>query len=197
MVEKRLWLFLVISVLIMACSVKTSHVVVVDKEKFSSKTMLLLPVQDQNETVFQPAYPEATKVVFEALETHLLALNISLVERNNLQRILQEQKLSQLGLTQKEGIQVGKILQADTLILATINSYVQGKQKHPVSQKIEHTRFGLSIKAVRVETAQLLWKATLFRNIDTPFGYTSPVQDLMNEVLGEFVQELREKGLGG
>ncbi|MEM7181420.1 MAG: CsgG/HfaB family protein [Spirochaetota bacterium] len=194
--QKRYLLILVTSIFLLACSVKSSHVVVLEKDKFSSKTMLLLPVQNQNEALFKQAYPEAAQVVYEALETHLLALNISLVERNNMRRILQEQKLSQLGLSETEAIQVGKIVQADTLIFASINSYVQGKQKHPISQKIEQTRFGISIKAVQVETAKLLWKANIFRNIDTPFGYTSPVQNLMNEVLKELILELQEKGLG-
>lgn len=195
--NRRLNLLMILVIfLVCSCSVKTTGTWVKgDLEKFRIKNIAILQFENNNIEVFKKHYPAASDIVYNSFESSFLKLGFNVVERKKINTIINELKLSQTGLTVDEGARVGKLANADVLVLGTINSYVQGASTHEATGKLAVTQFGMSIKGVHVESGVILWSGKIFKNIDTPFGYTSPVENLVNEVVDMLINELMIKGL--
>ena len=163
--------------------------------KYQVKTIALLPFSNSNEEKFKKSYPSATSVAYESLETHLLALDMEMADRSNVEKIMKEIKFSDTGLTVSEGTRIGKMINVDAVIIGNVTSYVQGDVDHPVSRQVENTRFGFSVKAIHVESGVILAKVNMFRDIGGIFSYTSPVQALVDQMMHDMVEKLKKKGL--
>ncbi|MDH5656586.1 MAG: CsgG/HfaB family protein [Spirochaetia bacterium] len=190
--------FLLISFLsvLLSCTSKTEAIVInPGAAKYKVKTIVVFPFENMNEKKFRSHYPNAPQVVYESLETYFLGLNVQIADRNHVDKILKEIRFSGSGLTDSDGKRIGKMLDADAVIIGKITSYVQGAGVHDTTGKLENTRFGFSIKAIHVESGMILARVNMYQNLGGLFSYTSPVENLVNRMMEDLVKKLKRKGL--
>ena len=151
------------------------------------KVYAILPFEDRNSAKYKAEYPDAAEVVRDAFETAFLQTEHRVVERRKLQSMLTELKLSMSGLTDEQGIKVGKMLNADIIIFGTVKSYYKG------SLLGAYTTVGFSVRAVQVESGLILWKGSHTKSTSWNYDYNPAA--LADELAQEIVQELilREK----
>jgi len=124
----------------------------------------------------------------EKLETVLLQSGFSLVERNRLEKLLDEKKLSLAGLTDSKYQEIGSFLNADIVVFGLIPSwtYFQGRKTGTIE---------IMIKAIDVNTGGIVFKAIYnhqFKTDDETFRYDiSKVEDRIYFEL--FGKELRKR----
>jgi hypothetical protein len=131
------------------------------------------------------------KIVGEAFETEFLNTGYQLVERSRIQSVVSELKFSMTGLTEEQGIQIGKMLNVDAVIFGTVTAFYRGVGD-------EQTTVGFSVKAVHVTNGLILWKASHTKRpgwTSRQLGQTGgdPVA-YASDVAKEIVQELIAKG---
>jgi curli biogenesis system outer membrane secretion channel CsgG len=94
---------------------------------------------------------EAGQVASDAFETAFLKTGSRVVERGRLEPIFGELHFSKTGLTEANGIEIGKLLNADAVVLGMVTAYDQGTFG-------DATTVAFSVKAIHVQSGALLWK---------------------------------------
>jgi len=108
---------------------------------------------------------------------------ISVVERNRLNTIVEEQALSYTGLIDNEtAIKLGKMVGTDAIIVGSIHVYTDGSPKY----------FGFSFRVVDVETGVILWSGnhTLHSG---PLSVPDTLDSLVPFTIRELIDELNAK----
>ena len=106
----------------------------------------VLPLEDAE------GFPGSGDVVARILETSLLYTGkFETIERMQINKILEEQKLSLTGILEKP-IELGKLLRADVIVTGSVTTWLKG-----VIGKGNFTTVGASVKAVDVKTGEVLW----------------------------------------
>ncbi|EPG65097.1 hypothetical protein [Leptospira wolffii] len=168
-----------------------SNVYVNDKYKGDTESsVLILPFADRNEGTFSGYYPEAGKVAQGYMENELLNLGYQVRHLEGLVPPTSNRPES------PDLFDLGRRSGAKVVVIGIVTSYVQGFATHPLSQRIEHVRFGFEAKAIQVETGTILWKVSAYKKDEGIFSYTSPVQNLAAEVIRSVAAEMRWKGAG-
>ncbi len=126
----------------------------------------------------------------DKIELLIMRLGKDCVERSKLDAILKEQALSLTGLTNEKAQYVGKLINADAVIIATIPS--MGRHSTQSTYFVD-----IDIKAVSVSTGKILWKSLLkgstVAEIDK-YNY----EDILNTIetkLYELLESKLNKGL--
>ncbi|MCB1142666.1 MAG: hypothetical protein H7A24_04495 [Leptospiraceae bacterium] len=181
-------------ILISSCNTNTTKVWVnKNHRKFQVTNIAILPFEDKNESPFRDYYKDTSSVVYGAMEASAMRLGYNIVDRRNLDKVMAEMKLSMVGLTVDQSKEVGKLLGADTIITGSITAYVTGNPEHKATGKIEYTRFGMTFKAIDVETGVVVFNANIYRYIGNAFTYTTPVMNVVIESIEDSMIELSEK----
>ena len=98
--------------------------------------------------------------------------DLSIVEREDLNKILKEQSLSQSGLTEGKGIEIGRLLSSNLLIMG---SYTAGGETLRFDARISDTESGKILHSVKVE------------------GNISKALDLEKNLAGQIIDKLGKK----
>lgn len=110
---------------------------------------------------------------------------ISVVERNRLNSIIEEQALGQTGIIDNEtAAKLGKIIGTDGIIVGSIHVYKEGSPKY----------FGLSFRVVDVETGVIIWSGnhTLHSGpLEVPDTLESLVPYTIRELIDEFYEKTK------
>ena len=110
---------------------------------------------------------------------------ISVVERNQLKNLIEEQSLGQTGLIDNEtAANLGKIVGIDAIIVGSIHVYEEGSPEY----------FGLSFRVVDVETGVIIWSGnhTLHSG---PFEVPDTLDSLVPYTIRELIDEFYAKTL--
>lgn len=175
-----------------------------DIKKYKVNTITILEFANNNPDRFKKYHPEASEVTRDAIETVFLGFGYNVVERSKLNQVIKEQKLSLTGLTKEDEVKVGKLLNADVVVIGAVTGYMQGQTNTSVVRELYGndnfgniiiTQFGFSIKGIHVETGVILFSGTFFKELDSITSYKSPVVNLVNEVINKgLVDSLEDKG---
>jgi tetratricopeptide (TPR) repeat protein len=124
--------------------------------KYNIQSYVVLPVEHHVSWLNERAH-EGHGVVkrnIDKIELMMMRLGKDCVERSKLDAILNEQKLSLTGLTNEKAQYVGKLTNADAVIITTIPSMGVHQTQSIFYEDID-------IKAVSVATGKILWKSML------------------------------------
>lgn len=160
-------------------------------KSYNVKTIVVLPLENNNSERYKEYYPEASDVVRDALESALLKTGWQIIERNKISKILAELELQASGLTLENGVKIGKMLNADVIVIGQVTSYIQGavEDKSPTGV-LEHTTVGFNVRAVNIDSGVIMWKINVVDSDKNIFTYTNPVQGHAIKVADRSVDEL-------
>ena len=151
-------------------------------EEFQNKVFAILDFEDRN--IYKEKYPESSHAVRESFETAFLQMGYNIVERSRVSKVLLELKFS-LTFGEDELIEVGKMLNADVVILGTVTTFFRGQFGGP------YTTVGFSIKAVHVESGTILWKAYHAKSTNWDYKYDPGLFSM--EIADELVKKLMQE----
>ncbi len=124
--------------------------------KYHVQSYVVLPVEHHVQWLNERGSQSegVVKRNIDKIELMIMRLGKDCVERSKLDAILQEQKLSLTGLTNEKAQYVGKLINADAVIITSIPAM---GMYHTESMFFED----IDIKAVSVSTGKILWKSLL------------------------------------
>ncbi len=187
---KRLLLLLL--VLAFGCSSVNKSVYVNPQMKsYNVKTIVVLPLENNNSERYKEYFPEAPEVIRDALESSLIKTGWQIIEREKISKVLAELQLQATGLTLENSVKIGKMLNADVIIIGQVTSYVQGavEDKSPTGG-LEHTTVGFNVRAVNIDSGVIMWKISVVNSDQNIFTYTNPVQGHAIKVAENAVDDL-------
>lgn len=136
-------------------------------------------------------HPDAHEILRELVEANLLSSGISLVERSRIDALLTEHSLVQSGLTADEGLRIGRLLQADAVLIGTVHNFFGGGEFRGRSDYTgRYTTVGFTIKAIHVESGRILWTASSDREVRSCFYASIFPQSYSVETVHELMEEL-------
>jgi curli biogenesis system outer membrane secretion channel CsgG len=199
-IKLKLKMVLLVSLLlIISCgtSGNANYFVRKDVKKFKINSIAILDFEDNNSENYKSYFPEATKVTENAIQSSFLLFGYNIIERNQLKKVLAEQKLQLTGLTNEDRVRIGRLLNADLIVMGSVTAYVQGSTpKDSITKKFEKTHFGFTIKGIDVETGNIIFSGVVSKQIDDILDYTKPIVELVNSEVQRMVEEMRSLGLG-
>jgi hypothetical protein len=141
-------------------------------KKEGIQTYAVLPVEYHVELVNNKASEGMgiAKRNIDKIELMLLQLGFDCVERVKLEALLREQKLSLTGLTVDKAQYVGRLINADAVVITTIPSMGLHIDPYQYFEDID-------IKAVSVASGKIIWKSNLKGN--TLWGNISIDKDII------------------
>lgn len=128
-------------------------------QDLSNQKINFIPIASSNRDIAKKRYAilpvkyshskdrETSDVIRDKIETVLVNKNYTVLERSKLNEIIKEFKLAQTGLTRNDQIELGKLLNANNLVLIEI------LELNKSDDKLE-----FSVKNLEVESGQILWK---------------------------------------
>ena len=185
-------ILIIIFLFLAGCSSLDKSVYVNPRIKsYKVKTLVVLPLDDNNSEKYKKFFPEAAGVIRDALESSLIKTGWQIIERKKIFNVIRELELQNTGLTLENGVKIGKMLNADVIVLGQVTSYVQGQvaDKSPTG-KLEHTTVGFNVRAVNIESSVIMWKINVVDSDKNVFTYTRPVQGYVIKVADSAVNEL-------
>lgn len=158
---------------------------------YNVKTVVVLPLENNNSERYKKYYPEAPEVIRDALESSLIKTGWQIIEREKISKILAELELQASGLTLENGVKIGKILNADVIVIGQVTSYIQGAvEENSPTGELEHTTVGFNVRAVNIDSGVIMWKINVVDSDKNIFSYTNPVQGHAIKVADKAVDEL-------
>ena len=191
-------------------TIKTDIVVVFNPKIKSMQhtAVALLPFiynkADGTEVSFQKTVTENYRGAFE---TYFIKTGFDIIDRDQIDKILNEQQFATTGISKDDQKRLGKLLNADSLVIAQLNNYdmvpVSGTETvskgllSPSGDRKYNGYIALTLKAIHVETGVLIWKMNLSATItDMPGNNYSAYYDrALKRICGEAVDMfIREYG---
>ncbi|MBM9578128.1 hypothetical protein JWG45_13305 [Leptospira sp. 201903070] len=124
--------------------------------------------------------------VYSTLEKSFLKHGIFLVERKRLDQVISEIQLSLSGITNNSRLQLGRLLDADRLILMDNFDY------SPSDSKAYRVGFSFSIRCVDVQTGKIIWSEHIQERMYSDWNKSSSYQK--ERVVSKLIATLRERG---
>lgn len=175
-----------------SCSTLDKSVYVNPQMKsYNVKTVVVLPFENNNSERYKKHFPEAADVVRDAMESSLIKTGWQIIERDKISKVINELELQNTGLTLENSVKIGRMLNADVVIIGQVTSYVQGavSDKSPTGM-LEHTTVGFNVRAVNIGSGVIMWKINVVDSDQNIFTYTRPVQGHAIKVADNAVDEL-------
>ncbi|MBP7902570.1 MAG: hypothetical protein KA015_07120 [Spirochaetes bacterium] len=189
-------------------AIKTDIVVVFNPKikSVQHSAVALLPFiynkSDGTEADFQKTVTENYRGSFE---TYFIKTGFDIIDRDQIDKILAEQQFGMSGISRDNQKKIGKLLNADSIVIAQINNYdmvpvtgtdpISKGQLSPSGDKKYNGYIALTLKAIHVETGVLLWKMNLSATItDMPGNnytvyYDRALKRICSEAVDIFIRE--------
>lgn len=122
----------------------------------------------------------------EKAEKALFQAGFTVLERGKLDKLINEITLSKTGITESEGLNLGRIVNANSAVFGKITNYSVARRrlrKHFVAEII--------LKGVDIETGEILWESTLKGHAPFINGQQT-LLDTENRLYEKFVKKLQE-----
>ena len=112
------------------------------------------------------------------------------VDRTQIQAVLEEHNLDAKLLDEKTLVQKGNFINADALLKGRVTRFVEGAPNYPLATA---TEISMSLKLVSTETGQIIW-TQLYSEKSATRGLLAPsVDELMIEMAEEIANDLVEE----
>jgi tetratricopeptide (TPR) repeat protein len=157
---------------------------------YNIQSYVVLPVEHHVQWLdVYKAGPGLIKKNINKIELLMMRLGKDCVERSKLDAILKEQALSLTGLTNEKAQYVGKLINADAVVIATIPSMGLHSTQSTFFEDID-------IKAVSVATGKILWKSLLKGSVVAPQDTynNDDILDTIETKLYELLESKLRKG---
>lgn len=133
-------------------------------------------------------YPNAAAVVTDAFESAFLETGARIVERSQLDKAIQEAAFANSGLTENDGVALGKLVSANAVVLGSVTEYHKG------GFGSKATTVSVSVKAIDVETGTIIWKGqSTYTGASMGREYTIEPEAVAPAVAKALVQDLLVK----
>lgn len=176
------------------CSTKNLQLSTIrDSDRILDSKYAILPFEDAVQPPYRIFAHGATNSLGDVLEIQLHSLGLRVLDRAYINRILEESQLTATGLTEPQISRIGKILNADILVVGKLTSYVQGQTNHPATGRLEYSRVGFTIRAIRVINSEVVWSGSIYLEKNGMFNYTTSIENLTIEAIRIFTKELDKK----
>jgi curli biogenesis system outer membrane secretion channel CsgG len=191
-------LVLILSAAVGCSSVNKSVYVNPQIKSYNVKTVVVLPLENNNSERYKRYFPEAPEVIRAALESSLVKTGWQIIEREKISKVIDELEIHASGLTLENGVKIGRMLNADVIIIGQVTAYVQGEvaDESPTG-KLEHTTVGFDVRAVNIDSGVIMWKISVVDSDKNIFTYTNPVQGyaitVADRAVNELVKSMQEK----
>lgn len=182
--------FLFLSLFLFACSpnIQAEMLVSADLKERPPKTLVILPFESRIPEKESRKHPDAGEVLTDAFETAFLMTGARLVERSRLKEVLGEAAFSASGLTEEDGVKLGRLLSADAVVVGVVTAYRQGGFGSTA------TTVGLTVKAIDVESGTILWKGSgTYTGAPMGTNYSIDPAIAAKEAAKRVVEELLQK----
>jgi len=106
-------------------------------------------------------------VVTDSFETAFMASGYKIVERSHVEKILDQMKFSYMGHVDETQLkEIGKMTNANVIILGMIRDFQKAKYERVKGKMktVSCTTLSYSVKAVHIETGEVLWKGSITRS---------------------------------
>lgn len=123
--------------------------------------------------------------IYSELEKKFIKHGILLVERNRLDKVLSEIQLSLSGITENSRLKLGKLLEADRLILMDHFEYI------PYNRQAYDGKFAFSIRCIDVQTGRIIWAENVRENLYSEWTDSSYQRE---RAIRDLIASLRDRG---
>jgi curli biogenesis system outer membrane secretion channel CsgG len=156
-------------------SIKTDSVVVLNpkiKTLEHTKVAFLPFIYNKSDGTNVQFQKTVTENYRNSFETYFIKTGFDIIDRDQIDKLLQEQQLSITGITNNDQKRLGKLLNADTIVTGQINNYdmlpTSGSESanksgyiSPIADKTYNGYIAITLKAINVDTGAILWKMNL------------------------------------
>lgn len=147
---KKLLLFIILPIItsITSCTSFNHDTFLKNKESLKKNiTVAVLPFSDS------PRHIDSGINVSDAVTSQIIKIkNWNIVERTKIQSVLKEQALGASGLTVKDYNKIGKLLDADFLIMGSVSEY----QQHRVAYIVPQTKLSVNMRIINTTNGELV-----------------------------------------
>ena len=149
----------------------------------SIKKIAILEFKDERSDKEKKKYQNPSRIVQEKLIAGLSKEGkFQIVERENIDKIISEQKLQATGITDVEtAVQIGKLANVDAMIFGSVTQY--GRTIYP------RAKFNINLRVVNVETGTITSSIELRA---TKNNWIYPIE-LLNDIVDDGVDKLARK----
>ena len=157
------------------------------KEKLSAavKVLAIMEFSDVREAKEKSSYDNPAKIIQEKIISALAGQgNFKIIEREQLDKILAEQRLQASGLVDNaSAAEIGKLLGADGIMVGTITEY--GRTIYPKA------RLTVNVRVVDTKTGLVKW-ATEIKGRKANFAYpVELLKDIIDETVTKIIAEMQ------
>ena len=139
----------------------------VNFDKLSIDSYAILPFADKRHGVKQKLGYSPADVMTDAFETAFIGTGNKVVDRRDIDSALDELKFSHSGDVNSEQIkQIGKLTNSDVIVIGKIRQFqnAEFKNRTKPEKPSKCTTISYSVKAVHVETGELLWTGSFTKS---------------------------------
>ena len=162
-------------ILIIFCTTTIVNANEIDSNIFFNKTynitkntkFVVMPFNCTANWVGRPGEEASKKSIenknMEKMEIALLNADVIIVERQRIEKILEEQSISISGITEQKSIRIGKLLAANVVILGLIPEWTFWDKENKGCLEI-------ILKGIDVESGAIIFKASFLSSFNTKSG---------------------------
>ncbi|TGJ99612.1 curli production assembly/transport component CsgG domain protein [Leptospira semungkisensis] len=123
----------------------------------------------------------------EKAEAALFAAGATVLERSKVDKLLNEITLSKTGITESDGLNIGKLLNANYAVFGKVTNY--GVARRRLRQ---HFAAEIILKGVNIETGVIVWECILKGHSPYNNGQQT-LLDTENKLYEQFTKKFKEK----
>jgi curli biogenesis system outer membrane secretion channel CsgG len=156
-----------------------------DKLSDSVKILAVMEFSDVRQAKEKGEYDNPAKIIQEKIISALAGQgNLKIIEREQLDKILAEQRLQASGLVDNaSAAEIGKLLGADGILVGTITEY--GRTIYPKA------RLTVNVRVVDAKTGLVKW-ATEIKGRKANFAYpVELLKDIIDETVTKIIAEMK------
>ncbi|MCG8470401.1 MAG: CsgG/HfaB family protein [Desulfobacterales bacterium] len=173
-------LFLMVTSFFYSCSLfQPTETVVLSPRlaELEHKSFAIIPFADKRTGSKDNFGFNVTDVVTDAFETAYMKSGSRIVERGLIDRVLAEMKFSYQGDVDQDQLkEIGKLTNSSVVIFGMIREFKKAKyqQVDGELETVSCVTLSYSVKAVHIQTGEVLWKGSITRNSGLKGDFLSP-----------------------
>lgn len=168
--------------------------------KLKFKSFAILPFADKRHGVKPKLGYSPADVMTDAFETAFIGTGQKVVDRRDINSALDELKFSHSGDVNSDQIkEIGKLTNSDVIIMGKIRQFqnAEFKNKKKPEKPSKCATISYSVKAVHVETGELLWTGSFTKSTgikeDFMYGCDCEVLKYANKAAKDMVKKISKK----
>lgn len=201
---KRLWVVFTVCLVLSGCIFlgRTNKVTIgKNYNQLECNSFAIMPFIDNRNSRHKGNLGyNAVEVMADAFETEMIGAGFKIVDRRNIQSVLDEMKFSYQGdVDPEQRRQIGKLTNSDVMVIGKLrafhNALYENKKKPEKPSKC--TTISFYVKAVHIETGEILWTGSLTQSAglkeDFLYSCECDVLTYANKAASDVVKKISKK----